>query len=136
LLGDYLLLADRTSALEKCIFTASDPALGLASSLEYKLIAGRVARQAGDRQPGLVRFDRPVEGMRLLYGLASDPSLRERLGRQARGGVLGNLNDALSAQALPPFAVIEQYLAPGGAILVDDETGLHYSSFVLRRSKE
>ena len=43
------------------------------------------------------------------------------------------LNDAVTKNPLPPFAVIAQYLAPGGAIVTDDETGLHYTAFGLRR---
>jgi len=36
---------------------------------------------------------------------------------------------------LPPFAVTRQYLAPGGAMVVD-ETGIHYTAFSLRRKAE
>jgi hypothetical protein len=34
---------------------------------------------------------------------------------------------------LPPFEVLQRYLAPGGTVVVDDETGLHYTDFSLRR---
>ena len=34
---------------------------------------------------------------------------------------------------LPPFPVLAQYLAPGGGMLTSDETGIHYTGFVLKR---
>jgi hypothetical protein len=43
------------------------------------------------------------------------------------------LYDALEANPLPPFSEIAKYLAPGGGMLVSDETGLHYTAFALRR---
>jgi hypothetical protein len=43
---------------------------------------------------------------------------------------------ALEKHALPPFEVIEQYLGPRGAVLVDDVSGLHYTGFTLRREEQ
>ena len=44
------------------------------------------------------------------------------------------VHSAMEANPLPPFSVLEQYFAPAGALMVDDETGLHYMSFTLRRN--
>jgi hypothetical protein len=41
---------------------------------------------------------------------------------------------ALKDKSAAPFATLQKYLAPGGAVLTEDETGFDYTSFVLRRS--
>jgi hypothetical protein len=43
------------------------------------------------------------------------------------------LNAALEGGELPPFALLESYLAPGGALMTVDDEGLHYTGFTLRR---
>ena len=43
------------------------------------------------------------------------------------------LNAALDKHQLPPFAVLSKYLAPSGGFLVEEETGLHYTTFTLQR---
>ena len=42
----------------------------------------------------------------------------------------------MDEQPLPPFAVLQRYLAPGGVTVTDDETGLHYTAFSLRRKTD
>lgn len=139
ILGNYLLLADRPSLIERAVATNGDSSKSLAGSLEYQLIAGRIGRLEGGAPPGLISFSRPEEGMRFLYGLATAAENRQRLQDAAERNpnpFLKDVNKALEDNPLPPFAVLQQYLAPGGAALIDDETGLHYTSFTLRRKKE
>jgi hypothetical protein len=133
LVGDELLVADRAGALERALRAAGDPQGGLAQSLEYKLIAGRIARQSGGTTPSMVTFRRPSEQFRVLYALASPPEEDERQRLEADNPFLQGIRQALDEHPLPPFEVIESYFAPGGAVLVNDETGLHYTSFTLRR---
>jgi hypothetical protein len=79
-------------------------------------------------------FDQPEEGMRLLYDLATSENVRERLATAAEGNrALEALDRALKDNPLPPFAVIAKFLAPGGSLLTNDETGFHYTSFTLKR---
>jgi hypothetical protein len=40
---------------------------------------------------------------------------------------------ALRSRSLPPFEVIAKYLAPSGAFMVEEEDGLHYTAFSMRR---
>jgi len=133
---DYLLIANRPAVLERAI-VATGGADSLAESLDYKLIVSRSERQSGGSKPAMLSFQRPAEGLRFFYGLATSEENRTRLREQAAaGGIANSINQALERNPLPPFAILEQYLAPGGAILVDDETGLHYTSFTLRRKRE
>jgi hypothetical protein len=135
IVGDYLLLSDSTDFLKHAIATKSDGSSSLASELDFKLIASKVRRQNGGGNPGLLSFNRPEEGMRLLYELAASESTRERLSTGAEDNeVFGALDRALRENELPPFSVIARYLAPGGSLITNDETGFHYMSFTLRRN--
>ena len=132
-IGDCLVFSDSMGAFRECVLTSSDLSRGLANSLDYKLIASKIKRQPGGDAPGMVQFSRPEEGMRFWYDLATADTTKQALASQAEDNrFFGSLDKALKDTPLPPFAVIAQYLAPGGGMMVNDETGLHYSSFTLK----
>ena len=134
IVDDYLVLTDRPSIYEKAILTAAGSSESLADSLEFKLIASKIAGRSGGTQPGMIMFERPQEGMRLMYELAVSDDARQQLRQQAKTNpFLKSLGAALDEHPLPPFAVIEQYLAPSGAMVFADQTGFHYTAFSLRR---
>ena len=134
ILGDYRVRTDSVKFLAHAIVTTSDPSASLASELDFKLIANKIQRHAGERQAGMVSFSRPEENFRSLYELATAPATRTRLSEQAGSNrFFGALDKALTNNPLPPFAVIARYLAPGGGLVTDDETGIHYTAFSLRR---
>lgn len=135
ILDEYLLFANRPAMFQKAIATRDNPFDGLAESLEFKLVASRIARQTRGVKPALIRFDRPEEGMRFLYQLAQSERGREQLRRQGERGdvVARTLLQALQDHPLPPFSALERYFAPAGAMLVDEPTGLHFTAFVLAR---
>jgi hypothetical protein len=82
----------------------------------------------------LIAFDRPEEALRLWYDIATADTTRQRLSQGAENNrFFRTVNDALRDNPLPPFAVLARYLAPSGSLLTDDESGLHYVSFTLRR---
>jgi len=136
IVGTDLVIADRTSAFHRAVVTASDPANSLAGALDYKLVASKISRQPGGATAAMVSFNRPEEGMRMIYDLLTAQQTREGLRRGAQQSeLLRGLNQALEQNPLPPFSVLQQYLAPGGALLSDDETGIHYTSFALRRKE-
>ena len=85
----------------------------------------------------MISFERPQEGLRFYYELGTADENRRKLRENAESNpFLKTLDAALDENPLPPFAVIEQYFAPGGALLVDDAGGLHYLGFSLRRNAE
>lgn len=135
ILDEYLLFANRPEMFQKAIAMRDNPLDGLAESLEFKLVASRIARQTRGVKPALIRFDRPEEGMRFLYQLAQSERGREQLRRQGERGdaVARTLLQALQDHPLPPFSALERYFAPAGAMLVDEPTGLHFTAFVLAR---
>lgn len=134
-LDDYLIVADRTEFLHKVIVANGDASSSLAKELDFKLIAGKIRRQVGGAKPGMVTFSRPEEQFKVLYEMATGDETRQRLADAAQGNeFFGALDGALQRNELPPFSVIAQYLAPGGGMLVSDETGFHYTGFVLKRN--
>lgn len=133
---NYLVITDRPSMYEKIIAQADNPQETLADALDFKLIAAKIARTAAGNQPVMISFNRPEEGMRWLYDLVQSDGTKERLRQAAQENPFWkNMQAALEKNPLPPFEVLQQYLAPGGAMILDDQTGLHYTAFTLRRGQ-
>jgi hypothetical protein len=134
IVGDYLLFSDSVPCLEAAIASKNDPSKSLADELDFKLIASRIQQHLGSTRPAMVAFQRPEETMRSFYDLATSPNTRRRLEEGAKTNAgLRALNEALKENPLPPFSVIAEYLAPGGGMMVSDETGIHYTTFSLKR---
>ncbi len=134
IIGDYLVLTDSTNALHNCITTTSDASRGLAGDLEYKLISGKIKRQVGGDAPALVSFSRPEEALRFVYELVRAENTQKGLESASENNdFLRNVNKALKDNPLPAFSVLAKYFAPGGGMVVNDETGIHYMTFTLRR---
>jgi hypothetical protein len=137
LLDDYLLVADREALYRQVVTTLVEGSQSLATDPEFKLISSKIRWQSGGASPALVSFSRPEESVRWLYELVNSTQTRERLAGQAENSrFFRTLDGALKHNPLPPFAVLRRYLAPGGAMVVDDPTGLHYMSFTLRRETD
>jgi hypothetical protein len=69
-----------------------------------------------------------------MYDLATDPNNIDNLERIAESNpFLLSLVTAVRSKKLPPFEVFAKYLAPGGAFIVDEENGIHYTGFSMRR---
>ncbi|MFV1966946.1 MAG: hypothetical protein ACC628_16085 [Pirellulaceae bacterium] len=133
-IGDYLLFSDSVKCLQQAIVTKSDSSQSLANELDYKLIASKISRHLGDSKAGMIIFSRPEESLRHMYMLATSSTMRSRLRDGAEGNpLLKALDAALEDNPLPPFSVLAQYMAPSGAVVTSDETGLHYTAFTLRR---
>ena len=134
ILGDHLLLSDSTECLKAAIDNKKNPANSLSEELDYKLIASKIQHLAGSARPSMIAFQRPEESMRSFYDLATSPTTRRQLEEAAKNQPFFRaLNDALKQNPLPPFSQLAKYMAPGGGILISDETGLHYTTFALKR---
>jgi hypothetical protein len=134
ILNDYFIFTDHGSLFEKVITTNDTPADSLGAALDYRLVASKIARRTSGKKPALLGFQRPEEAMRFLYDLAVSDRTRAGLRGQAESNpFFKSLNSALEAHPLPPFEVIQRYFAPSGSAVIDDETGLHYTAFSLRR---
>ena len=131
---DYAILADSKYMLRQVAACLNGTEPPLVDSLEFQLIIDRITAQLQDRECSAISFARPEESLQLFYELARDPENIDRLRQISEGnGFFKALLAALDKHDLPPFSVIAKYLAPGGGFLVEEETGLHYMSFSLRR---
>jgi len=132
--GDELLFSDAIESIEQAIKTHSSGDDLLSESIEYKLIRDRIKAQLKDKETSIMSYQRPEESLRLFYDLASDSENISRLENiSANNPFFGSLVAALKGKNLPPFEVISKYLAPSGAFVVEEEDGLHYTTFSLRR---
>ena len=133
-LDNYLVVTTRPSLYLKAIATLQTPDESLASAMDFKLVMSKISDRKGLSKPAAVMFQRPEEGYRFLYTMITGGESRENMRRSAeRSGFMRTINSALEANPLPPFSVLERYLAPAGAYIIDDATGVHYSAFTLRR---
>ena len=136
IVGDYLLLADRASVVEHTISAQQGAVPRLRDELDYQLIQERIQRQITNQRPGLISFQRPEESLRAGYELLRSDDVRQRIHAQRDANPFFRaIDDALEQDKFPAFSVIARYLAPGGALLIDEETGLHYIRFTLRRQE-
>ena len=134
MLDGYLLVANRAGLYQQVITTSTSRSKSLDGELDFKLIVGKIGRLAGGQKPAMVGFQRPEESMRFLYDLANSESTRTRLSERAKNNrFFAALDSALKSYPLPPFSVFQRYLAPGGAYMIDDETGVHYTAFSMQR---
>src|SRR5262249_27262800 len=116
------------------IANRDDAMNNLASALEYRLIANKISRQPGGKQPSMLEFNRPEESWKYLYDLAVSEETRNTLRDSSeRNPALRVLNQGLQNNPIPPWEAFSRYLAPGGAMMVNDESGFHYMQFSLRR---
>jgi hypothetical protein len=135
ILDDYLLAASQGSLLESAIRTSKDPSRSLAKALDFKLISSKIRRTAGS-EPVMFSFHRPDRAVEQLYGLVQSKQTREALKTRSEGNrFLTGVDKALSNNPLPPFKVLKQYLTPGGTVLTDGPTGLHWMAFSLKRGE-
>jgi hypothetical protein len=134
IIGEYLVMTDSLTAFQEAVTAHTSADSGLGTALDFKLIASKIRMQPGGDAPAAIQFSRPEEGMRFWYDLAQAEDTRKRLGqRAARNQFFGAVNQALQDNPLPPFSVLAQYFAPGGGMLVNDPTGIHYMTFTLKR---
>ena len=133
-LDDQLVLSDSVEALTNVIQFNSSGDGTLADSIEFKLVRDRIKAQLKNAEMSIMAYQRPEETMRLFYDLATDPANIDNLeGMSENNPFFKAIVTAIRSKKLPPFEVIAKYLAPGGAFVVEEETGLHYTGFSMRR---
>ena len=134
ILDGRLLVSDSLRALRQTCRTYADAEGLLVQSLEYKVIKQRIEGQLGGMKIFGLEMNRPEESLRQFYDMALDPKNRKMLEEESEGNpIFTALHGALERNELPPFEVIQKHLAPGGGFFAEDESGLHYTSFSLRR---
>jgi len=135
-LENELLGSDSIEALKLAIETSKSPDGLLTDSIEFKLVRDRISKQINAAQSSVMVYQRPEEQMRVLYDMAADKSNVNRLrDMSSNNPFFAALVKALDTHQLPPFEQIAKYLSPGGAFVIEEENGLHYTAFSMRRGK-
>lgn len=134
IVGNELLASDAIDSIETAIKTHSSGDDLLSDAIEYKLIRDRIKAQLKDKETSIMQYQRPEESLRLFYDTANNPeNIKNLETMSANNPFFTALLTALKEKTLPPFEVISKYLAPSGGFVVEEEDGLHYTSFSLRR---
>jgi hypothetical protein len=134
MLGSTLLFSDAISSVEQAVRTESNGDQLLSDSIEFKMVRDQIKKQLKDKESSIMFYQRPEESLRLFYDLAKDPENVGRLEQMSTNNpFFTSLVTALKSRDLPPFEVIAKYLAPSGAYVVEEEDGLHYTAFSMRR---
>ncbi|HEY2826672.1 MAG TPA: hypothetical protein VGJ04_03650 [Pirellulales bacterium] len=134
ILDNWLLVSDRPAILEHILSSREETTNNLANSLEYRLVASKISHQPGGKQPAMLSFTRGEESWRYLYDLAASEDARTKLRDQSeRSTFFKTLNQGLESNPIPPWEAISRYLAPEGSMVTDDDSGIHFMQFALRR---
>ena len=134
MIDDYVLLSDSKYMMNELATCIGAPDDRLSESIEFQMISDRIKAQLQGKECSALTYSRPEESLQMFYELARDPGNREKLrGMAANNGFFTALLAALDKHDLPEFSVISKYLAPTGGFLVEEDTGLHYMAFGLRR---
>jgi hypothetical protein len=133
-LDDRIIISDSLQALEGMCETYGNGEGLLLESLEYKIINQRVAAQASGQELFGITISRPEESLRTFYDLAADKGNRQKLAEMsAMNPMLAALSKTLEKHELPTFDVIRKHMAPGGGFFSEDDTGLHFTTFGIKR---
>jgi|688.fasta_scaffold12510_6 hypothetical protein len=156
-IDDYLVVSDSRYMMQQVADVLEDPDLRLNQSLEFQLIHDRITEQLQGKNASAVTFDRPEQALQQFYEMVRDPENRAKFREQSKNTprrdrptgnarmdelrqrfagsnpVLTALEQAMEKHELPPFAEISKYMAPSGGYLVEEDSGLHYTTFTLRR---
>jgi hypothetical protein len=133
LVHDYLVIADQPSALKQAILAATGQVPNLSADEKYKIIAGQLADERRHELAVAQSFSRPEPALRNVYQLVQSAEVQQMLERRAReSSFWRSVQQSLQQHPLPPFAVLQQYLAPRGGVWTEVETGWHYLGLALR----
>ncbi|MFN6140085.1 MAG: hypothetical protein ACK480_16475, partial [Planctomycetota bacterium] len=107
ILEDQLMISDSYQAIEEVIKMNSSGDGLLSESIEFKLVKDRIKAQLKNSEMSILAYQRPEEGMRLMYDLATDPQNIDNLEQFAENNpFLTALVSAVKGKKLPPFEVI------------------------------
>jgi hypothetical protein len=154
---DYFLVGDSRYLMRQIADALVDSTNRLNESLEFQLVQDQMKAQLQGKSACAVALSRPEESLKMFYDLVRDPDSRQAVdripglgGRMRLPGMPGQPSQqnelssgnplggafkrAVEKHELPPFSVISQYVAPSGGYLVEEDDGLHFTAFMMRRN--
>lgn len=133
IIDDTLIIADRESLFKTVAITFAGGLKGLAETDDFNTMFSEMGQLTGGADPVMVRFQRPAERTEAWYEPIRLQQSEESASPPPRRGPFGGLARTLEKHTLPPFEALRKYFPPGGAILTNDDLGLHYTGFTLKR---
>lgn len=132
--GDYFLISDSEECIKAAIDASREPELSLQDDPEFQFIEDEVRKLAGTNFPGGVMYARPEESLKMMLEVANANDTRDFIDQMSEENRFFEIvGGALNDNPLPDMETLQQYLAPGGGLMTNDETGLHITFFTLRR---
>lgn len=136
ILDGYLFASASCQSIERLVAARDGTVERLVDSADYKLVMERLGRETTGVRPAMFSFGRFEETLRHWYDLLSSDQTRDSLEEVGKKNpLLAALAKTLAEHELPPFEVLARYVAPGGGILYDTDTGLHGFTFTLRKEE-
>jgi hypothetical protein len=137
IVDDTLMITDRESLFKTVVMTQAGGVDRLAEAEDFEKMISEMNQLTAGSAPVLVRFQRPAERTEAWYQPLREQQQMEESTRPRRPrGPFRGLEQTLQNHTLPPFDALRQYFPPGGAVLVDDDAGLHYTGFTLKSQKQ
>jgi hypothetical protein len=137
IMDNYLFLGASCNLLERCIAARDGTIDRLVDSEDYARVTEVLGRETAGTTPVMLTISRFEETVRQWYDLLTSERTRELIEENKQDNpVLTALADALDEHKLPPFEALAPYLAPGGAIIYDTDSGYHAIGFTLRNQVE
>jgi hypothetical protein len=137
IMDGYLFLGGSCQLFERCVAARDGTVDRMVDSEDYARATDVIGRETSGTTPALFLVSRYEESVHQWYDLLHSEKTRELIDEHKEDNrFLSALADALDQHQLPPFEMLAPYLAPGGAILYDTDTGYHGISFTLRNETE
>ena len=119
---DNLIFASDSQLLEKVLRQEQDR---LIDSLDYQIVAGQFPEESN-----LLLFSRPEVQMQSTYEMVRSGQLQQTLGMVQQ---IPPFLQGIDGSMLPPFEAIARYFAPTGGYGVEDNTGMIFVFYTIRR---
>ena len=132
ILDDTLIIADRESLFKTVAVTQAGGLKRLAEADDFETMLTEMGQLTDGNAPAMIRFQRPAERTEAWYEPIRQQKTEEESRPRTRRGPFGRLERTLRKHTLPPFDALRKYFPPGGAVLIDDDAGLHYTGFTLK----
>jgi hypothetical protein len=133
----YLFVGGSYQQFERCIAARDGTEPRLVDSDDYVRTNAVIGRETAGTAPVMFALGRSEETLRQWYDLLKSPKTREQLNEnKGKNPFFAALAETLEQNELPPFDVLKPYMAPGGGILYDTDSGYHGISFTLRNKAE
>lgn len=136
-MDNTLFVGGSPQLFERCIAARDGTLDRLVDSDEYIRIRNTLSQETRGTTPVMFVTGRMEETLRHWYELLTSDDTRQYLDEHAEENPLfAALVEALDANDLPPFDVLQKYMAPNGSILYDSDNGLHGIGFTLRNESQ